>query len=63
MISPLIKWEHNKDWFVVSYNNRDQMKKTCERIVAIDVKENEWSYVSGHVIDGNLKATKLYVQQ
>lgn len=51
MISPLIKWKHDKDWFVISYNNSDQMK-TCERTVAIDIKENDWSFVAGHVIDG-----------
>lgn len=51
MISPIVKWRHDEDWHVVSYNNRE-LTKISERVVAIDTKEGEWGYVSGHVIDG-----------
>lgn len=61
MISPLIKWKHDKDWFVISYSNRDQIK-TYDRAVAIDLKENDWSYVAGHVIDGKLIHSMLKTQ-
>lgn len=51
MISPLIKWEHKKDWFVPCYKD-DKQLKSYERTVSINVKDSDWSYLTGHVIDG-----------
>lgn len=58
MISPLIKWRHDEDWYVASYNNRE-LTKISERVVAVEVKEPEWNYVTGHVIDGKHKTISV----
>ncbi|KAK9884212.1 hypothetical protein WA026_005162 [Henosepilachna vigintioctopunctata] len=51
MIAPKIKWDHSKDWFVMRYVDSDAMK--CgERTIGVSLKEEEWEYVSGHVVDG-----------
>lgn len=51
MISPHIKWKHDNDWFVLNYETENK----CEyyhRIVSINLREKEWEYFSGHVVDG-----------
>lgn len=53
-ISPLIKWNHSEDWFVAFYQPQGEIK-SGERIFKIDLRENEWAYLSGHVIDGSEK--------
>lgn len=50
-ISPLIKWNHSKDWFVAFYEPEGEIK-SGERIFGINLNENDWSYLAGHVIDG-----------
>lgn len=50
-ISPLIKWNHSEDWFVAFYEPEGEIK-SGERIFKISLRENEWSYLAGHVIDG-----------
>ncbi|XP_018336345.1 fatty acid synthase-like [Agrilus planipennis] len=51
MLSPLMKWEHEKDWHVSFYNDKDSAK--CgERVLSLNVNEVEWSFLTGHVIDG-----------
>ncbi|CAG9832341.1 unnamed protein product [Diabrotica balteata] len=53
MISPFIKWEHTRDWFVPSYNL--EMSKKCQhgaRNVNVQLTDQQWTFVKGHVIDG-----------
>lgn len=50
-IAPLIQWDHRDDWFVISYRNAGKSSR-YERTVGVNVRETEWNYVSGHVIDG-----------
>lgn len=47
MISPLIKWDHSEDWYVMKYVGEGH---TGERRVTISLDEE--SYISGHIIDG-----------
>lgn len=52
MISPLIKWEHGEDYFVLSFRPEDHPKVFCLKF-AVDPKDSEWSFVKGHIVDGN----------
>lgn len=54
MISPIIKWNHEEDWFVALYKGQERMK-SGERTISFSVKESDWSFVAGHVIDGTYK--------
>lgn len=51
MISPLIKWDHENDWYVTSYKTQDRIT-TGERFISLSLKDEEQEYISGHVIDG-----------
>lgn len=51
LISPIVKWEHSEDWFVLSYRAEDQPRVFSLKY-RIDMRENEWSYLKGHVVDG-----------
>lgn len=52
MISPYVRWEHSEDWFVAFYRPLDEMK-SGERAISLTVaKDNDWSFLMGHVIDG-----------
>lgn len=53
MISPLIKWEHEKDWFVLKFTD-DEQPRTYEHKTIISLKKKEWKYLAGHIVDGNL---------
>lgn len=53
MISPLIKWNHDQNWYVPSYMNKD-LVKISDRTVAVDVKDGEWSYLTGHILNGKI---------
>lgn len=46
MISPLIKWDHSENYFVMKF----ELDKSGERKVALSLEEN--AYIAGHVIDG-----------
>lgn len=53
MISPQIKWKHDKEWFVMGY----QPESDCEyyhRMVTVNLREKEWEHLKGHVIDGRI---------
>lgn len=54
MISPLIRWNHNEDWFVFSYDNLKKKENSCERVIGVNVKENDWNFITGHVVDGRI---------
>lgn len=53
MLSPLIKWNHEQDWFVTTYKAQITLK-TGDRTIGISSKEEDWKYIMGHVIDGQL---------
>lgn len=59
MISPLIKWDHRADWFVLSYSAEDQPRIFSLKY-GVDTRESEWSYLKGHVIDGNGKYNGIF---
>lgn len=52
-ISPLIKWDHNEDWFTAKF---DTMKdgRSGERTCKIALTDHDYEYVTGHVIDGRV---------
>lgn len=50
-ISPLIKWNHSEDWFVAFYEPEGEIK-SGESSYCINIREADWNYLSGHVIDG-----------
>ncbi|XP_053598737.1 fatty acid synthase [Microplitis demolitor] len=51
MISPLIKWEHADDWYVTSYRMQEKIT-SGERTVEVTLSDEDYEYMSGHVIDG-----------
>lgn len=51
MISPLILWDHQKDWHVEKVTVKDTIS-TGQRKIDVDLNETEWEYVVGHVIEG-----------
>lgn len=57
MIAPLIRWEHDvRNFRVKLYGINDKNVKKSEVVVKIDVRSDEWNFITGHVIDGmNLK--------
>ncbi|KAK9875949.1 hypothetical protein WA026_011050 [Henosepilachna vigintioctopunctata] len=51
MISPKIKWKHSEKYHVLVFKDTDSLK-TGERIMALNLTQDEWQFASGHVIDG-----------
>ncbi|XP_044764578.1 fatty acid synthase-like [Coccinella septempunctata] len=51
MISPRIKWDHSQDWHVLIYKEAHSMKNG-ERLMGINPAEEDWQFLSGHVVDG-----------
>ncbi|XP_014487930.1 PREDICTED: fatty acid synthase-like, partial [Dinoponera quadriceps] len=51
MISPSIKWKHSEDWHV-DYFFLVKKINSGERIVNISLEDEDYQYMSGHVIDG-----------
>lgn len=52
MISPKIIWKHHKDWWVTLYKCDDQLDLE-EASVKVMLNDPGYSFLSGHVIDGN----------
>ncbi|XP_050502321.1 fatty acid synthase isoform X2 [Diabrotica virgifera virgifera] len=53
MISPFIKWEHTRDWFVPSYDiNLNSAVQYGAKSVSVELGDQKWTFVQGHVIDG-----------
>ena len=48
MISPLIKWDHSEDHFVMKYDE----KLILHRTFPINISDSEHEFVTGHTIDG-----------
>ncbi|XP_045466442.1 fatty acid synthase-like [Harmonia axyridis] len=62
MISPKIKWDHSKDWYVMFYRESDSLK-SGERALGVTLKQDDYMYLAGHVIDGrNLLPATGYLQ-
>ncbi|KAL6436122.1 hypothetical protein ACFW04_005722 [Cataglyphis niger] len=51
MISPSIKWNHSKDWYVMCFKTQKKIT-SGERTVNVTLKDETFEYISGHVIDG-----------
>ncbi|KYQ49068.1 Fatty acid synthase [Trachymyrmex zeteki] len=51
MISPSIRWDHSQDWFIPCYTTQKSIKSR-ERYVDISLNDQDYDYMSGHVIDG-----------
>ncbi|KAK6640571.1 hypothetical protein RUM44_012267 [Polyplax serrata] len=51
MISPFVRWEHSQDWYITSYRMQEKLK-SGERSVVVNVKDEDFEYLTGHVIDG-----------
>ncbi|XP_032664083.1 fatty acid synthase-like [Odontomachus brunneus] len=51
MISPLVRWNHSEDYYLVHYKGEEKM---FNREVAVNIKtaSADYEYMSGHVIDG-----------
>lgn len=56
MISPLIKWDHSEDHFVTRFEAK--ISKS-ERAFSVNIGENDYEFVSGHTIDGEIKCGKV----
>lgn len=51
MISPLVKWNHDLEWHVTSFRSQEKIRSGGRNVI-IDVKNESYLYVAGHVIDG-----------
>ncbi|KAJ8958013.1 hypothetical protein NQ318_002015, partial [Aromia moschata] len=49
MISPRIKWNHDRDWFVMKLKTKST-REQAKFAIRLDTKD--WSFLSGHIIDG-----------
>nr|XP_012234197.1 PREDICTED: LOW QUALITY PROTEIN: fatty acid synthase-like [Linepithema humile] len=53
MISPSIKWDHSEDWYVTcTYHKLQTRLVNGERMVKVAPNDEDYEYMSGHVIDG-----------
>ncbi|CAH1987550.1 unnamed protein product [Acanthoscelides obtectus] len=53
MISPYVRWNHKREWFVPEYNLEAQTQaQDGQRSVMIQLSDQQWSFIDGHVIDG-----------
>ncbi|GJQ79756.1 hypothetical protein Trydic_g23233 [Trypoxylus dichotomus] len=51
MLSPLIKWYHQKDYKLYLFDKLIEVKSE-HRVMHIMPKEDEWAFIVGHAIDG-----------
>ncbi|XP_067206011.1 fatty acid synthase-like [Linepithema humile] len=51
IISPSIKWDHSEDWYVTSHKMQTKLSNG-ERMVEVALNDEDYEYMSGHVIDG-----------
>lgn len=51
IISSRIKWNHENDWYVMNYKEWVDQHYGF-KVIPIVLKNDEWSYLAGHVIDG-----------
>ncbi|XP_071649609.1 fatty acid synthase-like [Temnothorax longispinosus] len=62
MISPSIRWDHSKDWYIPCSETQMPIKSR-ERYVEISLDDEDYYYMHGHIIDGRnlLPATSYLV--
>jgi fatty acid synthase len=53
MISPLIKWDHSDEYFVMKFADQ-KSRRSGERKVAISLSAQDVKYIAGHSIDGRV---------
>ncbi|XP_070148748.1 fatty acid synthase-like [Polyergus mexicanus] len=53
MISHLVRWDHSKDWYTYRYIGQRKLD-IGEIIITINLLEDEFVYMSGHVINGKV---------
>lgn len=51
MLSPLIRWNHTKDCKIHLYKHEEQLM-SGHKIMHVNPKTEDWSFVLGHVLDG-----------
>jgi fatty acid synthase, animal type len=51
MISPIIKWDHSKNYFVPYFDSCNFFER---RNLAINISDKAYDFVKGHVIDGKI---------
>lgn len=49
MISPLIKWDHTKDWYI---NKFEPEAISGHRKVTISLNDQDYEFIDGHTVDG-----------
>lgn len=50
MIAPLVTYDHQQNWSVPKFSASKQ--NSFERKIAIDVSQEQYQYLFGHMIDG-----------
>lgn len=50
MIAPLVTYDHQQNWSVPKFSA--SKKNSFERKIAIDVSQEQYQYLFGHMIDG-----------
>ncbi|XP_032662832.1 fatty acid synthase-like [Odontomachus brunneus] len=53
MISPSIRWQHSDNWYVTTYKTQKKIT-SGERNIEVSLKNEDFEYLSGHVIDGKI---------
>ncbi|PNF24204.1 hypothetical protein B7P43_G16135, partial [Cryptotermes secundus] len=51
MISPLVRWEHSEDWYIMRCITESK-DKSSEQSVSISLQDESTEYLSGHIVDG-----------
>ncbi|XP_071652383.1 LOW QUALITY PROTEIN: fatty acid synthase-like [Temnothorax longispinosus] len=51
MISPLIRWDHSEDFFVMHYVSKKEIIDKNEIVVSISTINEEFAYLTGHVVN------------
>ncbi|XP_049779588.1 fatty acid synthase-like [Schistocerca cancellata] len=52
-ISPLTIWNHDQEWFVPIFSDKDFLNKQCDKY-EIDLNKHEDEWYKGHTIDGRI---------
>ncbi|CAH1131325.1 unnamed protein product [Ceutorhynchus assimilis] len=50
MLSPKIKWNHDREWFVVKYQSSQHLRE--EITTKIMINDSTYTYLTGHVVNG-----------
>ncbi|XP_056629975.1 fatty acid synthase-like [Diorhabda sublineata] len=55
MISPFIKWKHERTWFVPLYNLKNlKLGEICSRLLRVQLDDQQYNFIEGHTIDGRI---------